>query len=82
MQRLHTLAVAFWLAILGGVLLLASWLFDSSVLWMVGAALFAAGVVWFFAWSIAAAHREGVGLAKTVARGIKDAARFAFELMP
>jgi hypothetical protein len=74
--------VAFWLAIVGGLLLVAAEVLGSSATALVGAVLFLAGVAWFSVSATRTARRSGVGFGRAVAQSVKKALRFALELMP
>ena len=74
--------MAFWLAIIGGLLLAAAEVFGSSATGFVGAILFLAGVAWFSISATRTARRGGMSFSRAVAQSAKNAFRFAVELMP
>jgi hypothetical protein len=74
--------MAFWLAIVGGLLLVVAEVFGSSATALVGAVLFLAGVAWFLISATRTARRGGMGFTRAVVRSAKKALRFAIELMP
>ena len=73
----------FWMTIVGGLLMLVSWIFDpAGIVGTVGAVLFVVGVVWFFGLAYRTARRQGVSFGRAVGASARVAVRFAIDLMP
>lgn len=75
-------AAPFWLAAIGGLLLAAASVAGSSGLQVPGAVLLVLGMVLFGVVAARRSRREGTGLTSALARGVRDALRFAWHLMP
>jgi hypothetical protein len=74
--------MGFWLAIVGGLLLLASEVFHSPTTGIVGALLFLGGLAWLLVSATLAARRTRVSFGRAVAQSAKATLRFALDLLP
>jgi hypothetical protein len=74
--------VPAWIGIAGGLLLAVSYVKDSPTVGAIGGLLFSVGAILFFAGVVRQRRMEGVGLMTAVRRGVRDAVRFVWYLMP
>ena len=75
-------ATPFWIAAAGGVLVAVASVKSFPAVEAVGALLFLLGVILFFVVAVRRARMEGIGTRAALGRGVQDALRFAWDLMP
>jgi hypothetical protein len=72
----------FWITAAGGVLLAITFVTSAPALVAAGATFFGLGLLLFFGAAVRRGRAEGARTATVLGRGLRDALRFAWHLMP
>jgi hypothetical protein len=79
----HGLAAACWVAVVGGSILLVAYFVALPTAILVGGwLLFLASLVGAFALAVVASRREGVGVARALARGVTFGVKWIVAFLP
>ena len=80
--RVEVKATPFWIAAAGGILLAVVSVKSLRAVEALGALLFLLGLILFFVVAVQRARMEGIGTRAALGRGVRDALRFGWHLMP